>query len=51
MERYDREIEIRDTEIQVLKEKREEQFNRIRELSELVNDSNTSNVQILIFLF
>ncbi|KAF2904088.1 hypothetical protein ILUMI_02083 [Ignelater luminosus] len=37
MERYDKEIEIRDTEIQVLKEKREEQFNRIRELSELYN--------------
>ncbi|KAK4880373.1 hypothetical protein RN001_008519 [Aquatica leii] len=45
MERYDTEIEVRDTEIQMLKEKREDQFNRLHQLSELFeqhrNDINS----------
>lgn len=36
MEKYDKEIEIRDTEIQILKEKREEQFTQLEELAKLV---------------
>lgn len=35
MDRYDNEIETRDTEIQVLKEKREDQFNRLQELLQI----------------
>ncbi|XP_031345232.1 dynein regulatory complex protein 9 [Photinus pyralis] len=49
MDRYDNEIEARDTEIQVLKEKREEQFNRLQELS-LIYEKRKEEIEAYLVL-